>query len=74
MILESAKMIGAGIAAIGMIGAGIGIGLIFAAMVNSIARYPENKKDITSSALLGFALTETVALLVVLIGFLILFM
>jgi len=35
-----AKLIGAGIATLGLIGAGLGIGIVFAALLLSIARNP----------------------------------
>ena len=56
MDLASAKMIGAGLACIALVGAGVGIGNIFAALVNSIARNPASQNQITTPALLGFAL------------------
>ena len=40
MDLASAKMIGAGLACIALVGAGVGIGSIFSALVSSIARNP----------------------------------
>ena len=36
MELDSAKMIGAGLATLGFIGPGIGIGLIWSALINSV--------------------------------------
>ena len=40
MELAAAKMIGAGLAAIGVIGAGIGIGAIFASFIQAVGRNP----------------------------------
>ena len=40
MDLASAKMIGAGLACIALVGAGIGIGNVFAALINALARNP----------------------------------
>lgn len=73
MELEAARMIGAGIAVIALLGVGIGIGNIFSSLINAIARNPEVKKDVFSVAILGFALTEAVALFALLIAFLVLF-
>lgn len=73
MDLEAARMIGAGLAVFGLLGVGIGIGNIFAALIKSIARNPESKKHIMPVGLMGFALTEAVALFAMLIAFLILF-
>ena len=36
----AAKVIGAGLAVIGVLGAGIGIGTIFAAFISAVARNP----------------------------------
>jgi F-type H+-transporting ATPase subunit c len=68
-----AKDIGAGLAAIGVAGAGVGIGHIFAALVNSVARNPSARNQVFGLGILGFALTEAVALYALLISFLILF-
>ena len=42
----------------GAIGAGVGIGLIFAKSIESTTRQPEMREEITSIQWLGFALTE----------------
>jgi F0F1-type ATP synthase membrane subunit c/vacuolar-type H+-ATPase subunit K len=60
MDLQSAKMIGAGLAAIALIGAGIGIGNIFAALIKSLARNPA--ANVTGFAYIGFALAEATGL------------
>ena len=38
MDAESAKLIGAGLATLGFIGPGVGIGLIWAALINSVGQ------------------------------------
>jgi F-type H+-transporting ATPase subunit c len=43
---------------LGAIGAGVGIGLIFAKSIESLTRQPEMREEITSVQWLGFALTE----------------
>jgi F0F1-type ATP synthase membrane subunit c/vacuolar-type H+-ATPase subunit K len=73
MDLASAKMIGAGLACIALVGAGIGIGNIFAALVSSIARNPATQSQIQTPALLGFALAEATGLFGLIIAFMILF-
>jgi F-type H+-transporting ATPase subunit c len=73
MDLQAAKMIGAGLAAIGMIGAGIGVGNIWASMIASVARNPAAKGEVSGFAFIGFAVTEAIALFALLIAFLILF-
>ncbi|KAF9432208.1 ATPase complex subunit 9, partial [Entomortierella beljakovae] len=59
-MLQSAKIIGAGLATIGLAGAGVGIGTVFAALVNSTARNPSIKAQLFSYTILGFALTEAI--------------
>jgi F-type H+-transporting ATPase subunit c len=69
----SAKMIGAGLAAIGVAGAGVGIGNIFGTLVSSISRNPASREQVFGIGMLGFALTEAVALYALLIAFLVLY-
>jgi F-type H+-transporting ATPase subunit c len=73
MLLQSAKLIGAGLATIGLAGAGAGIGTVFAALINSMARNPSLQKQLFAYAILGFALTEAIALFASMMAFLILF-
>ena len=73
MELEAAKMIGAGLAVIALFGVGIGIGNIFSSLVTAVGRNPGAKEHVFPLAILGFALTEAVALFALLIAFLILF-
>ena len=40
MMLMVGKLIGAGLASIALAGAGVGIGLIFAALINGVSRNP----------------------------------
>jgi F-type H+-transporting ATPase subunit c len=66
----SAKLIGAGLAAIGVAGAGVGIGNIFAAAITSLGRNPAARSEVQTPMWVGFALTEAVALYALLIAFL----
>jgi len=70
---ESAKMIGAGLAVVALAGVGAGIGQIFAALVTAIGRNPAARSQVFGIGILGFALTEAVALYALVIAFLILF-
>ena len=54
------NMIGYGLAAIGP---GVGIGLIFAAYINGVARQPEARGTLQTIAFLGFALAEALAII-----------
>ena len=58
----AAKFIGAGLATIALGGAAVGVGLIFAALINGTARNPSLKQDLFNTAILGFALTEALGL------------
>lgn len=60
------NMIGMGLAGTG---AAIGIGLIFAAYVNGVARQPEAQRVLQPIALLGFALAEAVFILAIVFAF-----
>lgn len=71
-LVTSFKLIGAGLATIALAGVGIGIGLIFSSLVDAYSRNPYADKLFTY-ALLGFALTEAVALFALMVVFLILF-
>jgi F-type H+-transporting ATPase subunit c len=73
MDLASSKMIGAGLAVIALAGVGVGIGQIFGSLVTSVARNPAARDRVFGLAILGFALTEAVALYALVIAFIILF-
>ena len=73
MEVAAAKALGAGSAVIALAGVGIGIGNIFSALVTSVARNPSARDQVFGLGILGFALTEAVALFALLIAFLILF-
>lgn len=73
MDLAAAKDIGAGLAVIALAGVGVGIGNIFSALVTSIARNPAARPQVFGIGILGFALTEAIALFALMIAFLILF-
>lgn len=72
-MLVEFKMIGAGIACSGLGGVGQGIGHIFSSLVEAMATNPTLSKSLFNYALIGFALTEAVALFILMITFLILF-
>lgn len=74
MEVQVAKMIGAALAILPLFGVGLAIGQIFSTLISSIARNPSIKNDVFPIAILGFALTEAVALFALLIAFLILFL
>ena len=71
--MNSLIAIGAGIAALTGIGAGIGIGLATSKAVEAIARQPEAESKISKALLLGCALAEATAIYGFIIGILIIF-
>ena len=73
IILQSTKFIGAGLATISLAGSGVGIGVVFAGLIISVARNPSLDKKLFIYAILGFALTEAIALFGLMMAFLILF-
>jgi F0F1-type ATP synthase membrane subunit c/vacuolar-type H+-ATPase subunit K len=73
MEIGAAKMIGAGIATFALLGVGLALGNIFSTLISSIARNPSAKNDLFPIGLLGFALTESIALLAFIVAMLILF-
>ena len=73
MELDAAKMIGAGLAVIALFGVGIGIGNIFSTLIATVGRNPSVQQRVFPFAIIGFALTEAVALFALLIAFLVLF-
>lgn len=74
MDVEAARMLGAGIAVIALAGVGVGIGQIFSSMIGSISRNPATQPKIFPIGILGFALTDAIALFALLITFLILYL
>ena len=65
MDIEAAKLIGAGLATIGVAGAGVGIGTIFGQYVSGSMRNPAAAPKVFGNVLLGFALTISLRVIVV---------
>jgi len=72
-LVTAAKYIGAGLATIGVVGAGAGIGIVFAGLLLAISRNPTKENRLIQLLLLGFALTEAMGLLAIMMAFLILY-
>jgi F-type H+-transporting ATPase subunit c len=72
-ILTSGKNVGAGLATIGLAGAGAGIGIVFCGLIIAYGRNPSLKNELFGYAVLGFALSEATGLFALMIAFLILF-
>jgi len=72
-LTASAKFIGSGLATIGVVGAGAGIGIVFAGLLIGISRNPGYTRLLFQYTLLGFALCEAMGLLAIMMAFLILY-
>src|SRR5262249_61762565 len=64
----AAKMIGAGIACIGMGGAGVGVGTIFGHYLAAAVRNPSAAQGQFANLIFGFAGTEALGIFSLLIG------
>lgn len=73
VIIIFAKKLGGGLATIGLAGAGVGIGVVFGSFLIAYSRNPQIKDQLFAYTLLGFALTEAIALFALMMAFLILF-
>ncbi|HFB98228.1 MAG TPA: F0F1 ATP synthase subunit C [Thermopetrobacter sp.] len=73
MEAEAAKLIGAGLAAIALGGAGIGIGHIFGNYLSGALRNPAAAQSQFPNLLLGFALAEATGLFALVVALIILF-
>jgi F-type H+-transporting ATPase subunit c len=65
-ISGSLNMVGYGL---GAIGPGVGVGLIFAAVINGTARQPEARGALMGTAWLGFAVVEALAIIGIALAF-----
>jgi len=72
-MIQVAKIIGTGLATTGLIGAGVGIGVVFGALILGVARNPALKGQLFSYAILGFAFSEATGLFALMMAFLLLY-
>ena len=73
MEVEAAKLVGAGLAMIGTIGAGLGIGVLVNGAVQGIARNPDASGTVQTNMILGIAFAEAVAIYCLVVAMLVLF-
>ncbi|MCU0489662.1 MAG: ATP synthase F0 subunit C [Anaerolineales bacterium] len=73
MDVEAARLIGAGLAMIGTIGAGLGIGVLVNGAVQGVARNPDAGGVVQTNMILGIAFAEAVAIYCLVVALLILF-
>ncbi len=72
-MLAASHAIGAGMATIGIAGAGAGIGTIFGSLIQGVARNPQLRSQLFQLAFLGFALAESTGIFALMMAFFILF-
>lgn len=72
-MLAAAKLISSGLATIGLTGAGIGIGVVFGALITGTSRNPSIRSSLFTYAILGFALSEATGLFALMMAFLLLY-
>ena len=72
-MLQASKMIGTGLATTGLIGAGVGIGVVFGALILGVSRNPALRGQLFTYAILGFAFAEATGLFALMMAFLILY-
>lgn len=73
MELEVLKYVGAGLTTLGMFGAAIGVGIVFAAMLNGIARNPSAEPKLAKYVYIGAGLSEAMGLFALVIGLILIF-
>ena len=67
------KFLGIGLMALGMLGAAIGVGLIFSSLLNAVARNPSASEKLERNALIGAGLVEAMGLFAFVIVMLLIF-
>ncbi len=73
MEAEAAKLIGAGLACVGMAGAGVGLGHIFGQYLSGALRNPAAADGQFGRLIFGFAVTEALGIFSLLVALLLLF-
>jgi len=73
MELEYLKYIGAGLAMLGTIGAGLGIGILGYGALQGIARNPDAAGEVQTNMILGIAFAEAIAIYCLMVAMVMLF-
>lgn len=72
-MIQSAKIIGTGLATTGLIGAGVGIGVVYGALIIGVYINPSLRGQPFAYAILGFAFAEATGLFAFMMAFLLLY-
>ena len=73
ILVDGFKYLGAGLAMVGTLGAGLGIGILGAGAVQGIARNPDAAGAIQINMILAIAFAEAVAIYALVVAMLLLF-
>lgn len=73
LIASGLRLVGAGLAMTGAIGAGAGVGIVVGGAVQGIARNPDAAGAIQTNMILGIAFAEAVAIYALVVALIILF-
>lgn len=73
MEIEAARMIGVGLSALGFIGSGIGMGILFGMFFSAAARNPQAAERYQTFVYIGLAMVESIALFALVFGLIMLF-
>lgn len=73
LLVLSAKIVAGGLATIAIAGAGVGIGIVFGSLILGVSYNPHANDRLFGYAILGFALTESIALFGLMMSFLLLY-
>lgn len=73
MELESAKLVAAGLAMLGLIGPGVGIGIVVSGALNALGRNPEVGGELRTNMILGIVFCESIAIYSMVIAFILMF-
>jgi F-type H+-transporting ATPase subunit c len=72
-LIAAAKIQGAGMATVGLAGAGAGIGSVFGGLIQGVARNPSLRPQLFQFAVLGFAMAEATGLFALMMAFFLLY-
>lgn len=72
-VIAAAKIQGAGMATVGLAGAGAGIGSVFGGFIQAYARNPSLRGPLFQYAILGFAMAEATGLFALMMAFMLLY-
>jgi ATP synthase F0 subunit c len=70
---EAAKLIGAGLAMVGTLGPGIGIGILVNGMLNAQGRNPEASGELFTNMILGIVFAESIAIYALVVALILIF-